>query len=100
VLLALIFGWFIAGLGHLYVGRLKRGLLILAAGFALLLVPAAIIYLAAQGRGFSSVYYPSSPVVTVAVLMILARIAFFFWQIYDAYKVAKENNERATGSPW
>ena len=38
ILLAMIFAWFIPGLGHIYVGRAKKGIVFLAIAFGIYII--------------------------------------------------------------
>jgi TM2 domain-containing membrane protein YozV len=87
--LALIFGFFILmGIGHIYVGRVRRGIAIMIIG--LMLIPFGIVTGAlTYGIGF---------LVTIALWL-----ALLIWQTLDAYNLAKEYNRIAweTGrAPW
>jgi len=88
-ILALVFGFFILmGIGHLYVGRVKKGITIMIIG--LMFLPLGIITGAfTYGIGFFAI--------------IPLWLAFLVWQTLDAYNLAKEYNRIAweTGrAPW
>ena len=70
--LAVVLSIIIAGLGQIYLGRIKRGIVILIAGIAMTIVLSYVF-------GWIG-YIPS--------------FAFWIWQIIDAYKIAK--NQQAT----
>jgi TM2 domain-containing membrane protein YozV len=85
-----------SGLGQVYVGRIARGLGIMLAGFLLaflglfFIVGGAVVG-GAAGLGVGAIIY-----------MVLL-LAFWVWNVFDAYKLAKEYNDhlRATGNrPW
>ena len=111
-LIAFLGGLFaLPGIGHMYVGKLRRGIIILIGGFVLYVIfIVAFIALAIPfqyndqiGRTepmSSSVFiYALIP----GIIFSVAYLAFFIWQIFDARKYAKKFNERvkATGKePW
>ena len=98
------------GLGQIYVGRIGRGLGIMAAYFFLVIFGYAMIV--ASGHWVYShsdfwydyYYYTySGPLLILGVLFLLACFVLMIWNIFDAYKQAKQYNAslRATGnSPW
>jgi TM2 domain-containing membrane protein YozV len=63
---AMIVAVFLSGVGHMIVGYLKRGILILIAGFAL---------------GFVSGFVLPFPI------PLFVAPPFWLWQIYDLYKL-------------
>ncbi|MCL2143100.1 MAG: hypothetical protein FWH44_02430 [Methanomassiliicoccaceae archaeon] len=87
-LLSLLWG----GAGQIYVGKLVRGLAIMAAYFVILLIGVPILFLGGLG--------------TAVVWIILCGILYFvlwIWNIFDAYNLAKAYNDHlwATGTrPW
>lgn len=70
--LAVVLSIIIAGLGQIYLGRIKRGIVILIVGFVMSLVLSYIF----------------------GWIGILPTFAFWIWQIIDAYKIAK--NQQTT----
>jgi TM2 domain-containing membrane protein YozV len=90
------------GIGHMYVGKVRRGIIILIGGFLLFFIPLfllASLYAPLQhDRGFEGPDYPS--VYSVGFLIgyglipaSLIYLAYFIWQIFDARKLAKKFNE-------
>lgn len=81
--LALVLGLFgVMGIGHMYVGRLSRGFIILIAGLALI---AAITITAVLGV--------AAPVLWAVTLICgIALVLLWIWQTYDAYRLANEYN--------
>ena len=76
LILSIVIGLFgISGIGHIYVGKIGRGVGILIAGFVLLIVGIAT---AAFGIGI--------------VILILA-IPLFIWQIIDSRKLCRQYND-------
>jgi TM2 domain-containing membrane protein YozV len=87
--LALVFGFFILmGIGHIYIGRIRRGIMIMVAG--LILIPLGFLALASAG-------------IVGLITVIIFWLILLIWQTYDAYKLAKEFNRivQETGrEPW
>jgi hypothetical protein len=89
------------GIGHVYVGRIGRGLVLIVISIAihiplvmgaLLLFPMLLLSGAAFGALFIGV-----------VLLGLINLGLWIWQGYDAYKLAKQFNahvEQYGKPPW
>lgn len=99
-LLALLLGLFgIFGIGHIYVGKIARGLVLLVAG--ILVVP---VFLAIGVLGIISL--DGNFMHGGFVLMILSGAIWFIlliWQTFDAYRLANEFNmhlQRTGTPPW
>jgi TM2 domain-containing membrane protein YozV len=73
--LAIILGLIIYGLGHMYIGRIVRGLIILIAGFSI---------------GFFALFFIPFP------FSILPLIVFEIWQISDLILIIKRSNNKQT----
>jgi TM2 domain-containing membrane protein YozV len=71
--IAIILGLIIYGLGHIYIGYLVRGLLILIAGFSI---------------GFFALFFVPFP------FSILPLIGFEIWQISDLILIIKRSNNK------
>jgi hypothetical protein len=88
-LIAFLGGLFaLPGLGHIYVGKVRRGIAILIGGFILY----ALIFL-----GIWFIPFPYSWVIIIGYFILL------IWQIFNARKYAKKFNElvKTTGKePW
>jgi O-antigen/teichoic acid export membrane protein len=89
ILLAVLFGLFgLCGIGHFYVGRIVRGLVIffvyglLFILSLLLLIPDLLL-----GGGWT----------VLSLVVSLWCLAFWIWQIFDARKVCREHNRQARG---
>lgn len=106
--LALVFGVFgLWGVGHIYVGKIGRGLAILVLGIILQWVLGFFIFF---GIIFGGIYggRPFGLSLLLGgfaglIIWALVTIALFIWQIYDAYKLAKYYNDhvRQHGkAPW
>ncbi|MDO5853155.1 MAG: zinc ribbon domain-containing protein [Thermoplasmata archaeon] len=103
--LALILSLIIPGLGQMYVGRVQRGILMLA----LIVVMAILDYVgfiavASVADGHTS---PETAVVVALVALIVVGIVIivlWIYGMYDAYRLAKEYNayllENGGQTPW
>ena len=110
-LLALVGGLFgLWGIGHLYVGEVKKGIMLLILGFLVQLLPMGAIMVLFMG--FAPMYmnpYPPQPgpqlmfslsFFALAIWGIIVLV-LFIWQVFDAYNTAKRYNEylRTYGRP-
>jgi TM2 domain-containing membrane protein YozV len=82
VLAAIVGALLFLGVGHIYVGRIGRGLALLVIGLAID-IP-IIISICFFGRGWP---------ITITILLGIASFALWAWSIYDAYSLAKKYNE-------
>ncbi|MGQ4834184.1 MAG: zinc-ribbon domain-containing protein [Candidatus Asgardarchaeia archaeon] len=110
-ILALVGGFFgIWGIGHLYVGDVKKGILLLILGLVIQFFPLGYLMLflvspitVSPGPGPSSTIHQTMFSVSFFGLMVWGIIAFaiFIWQVIDAYNTAKRYNEylRTHGVP-
>jgi TM2 domain-containing membrane protein YozV len=73
--LAIILGLIVYGLGHIYIGRIVRGLIILITGF---------------GIGFFALFIVPFP------FSIFPLIGFEIWQISDLIVIIKRSNNKQT----
>jgi TM2 domain-containing membrane protein YozV len=92
ILLAALPGVLIMGVGHFYLARIARGLIILGAS----IVTGMVFFVAVFGGFFSSS-------LLVAALVGSVRLALWIWQIVDARKLTKKYNESLEGTgkpPW
>lgn len=92
-LLAGIIG--LMGMGHIYLGRITRGLIILVGGIVLWSL--AFFFLFAGVFGPTGILWIFSLVCLIGVLVLLV------WQVYDAHALAKQYNEvvqRTGHAPW
>jgi TM2 domain-containing membrane protein YozV len=79
VLMALIVGFLgFEGIGHLYIGKTRRGITLLLIGW---------------GLSISTALTSSIGLLSVTVLIGISFFAFWIWQTYDANKLAKQHNE-------
>ena len=106
-LIAFIGGIFgLPGIGHMYVGKVGRGIGILILGLVLYVVTLFITIGAFASLGTTSPESAGSATIGaigVLIVLIIVYIVFFIWQIFNARKMAKKFNEtvRTTGEePW
>jgi TM2 domain-containing membrane protein YozV len=106
-LLALFLGFLgILGIGHIYAGKLAKGLILLVVG--LLFAPLAFIFIffsfvpfIAMGRGIGLGL--GAALLVVVVILGVAWLAIRIWSTVDAYRTAEEYNARVAVSgvpPW
>ena len=104
-LIAFIGGIFgLQGIGHIYVGKVGRGIGILISGIVIF----ALLVITVVSMQSLLILDPneSSIGIGVILLMIILGVAYFvlwIWQIFNARKLAKKFNEsvRTTGiEPW
>ncbi|MDR0778687.1 MAG: zinc-ribbon domain-containing protein [Methanomassiliicoccaceae archaeon] len=93
---AAVLSFLFAGLGQIYVGKIGRGLAIIAlyAIFAVACSVLLIITLNPDDLG---------ELLAIMVIMVIGSLIILIWNVYDAYKLANEYNDslRATGNrPW
>jgi len=93
--LALVLGIFgLMGVGHIYVGKIGRGIVLLIVGIILdvLAWGSFIMGFVTFGLGFIG-----------TIIFAIILLALWIWQTYDAYSLAKKYNKavRETGkTPW
>ncbi len=99
-ILAVVLGFFgLFGIGHIYVGRIARGIVLLILG--LIIVPLFVF-----GAIFNFALFGSGGLGGGIVLIIFSAVIWFIlliWQTFDAYSLAKEYNREVqmTGKePW
>ncbi|MCD6484842.1 MAG: zinc-ribbon domain-containing protein [Candidatus Odinarchaeota archaeon] len=100
-ILALIGGFFgIWGLGHLYIGKIGRGIAILILGLVLQgsLIAFFLLPFMFVGPMMSPPPGPGSQtmvsfVMTGVIIWGIIVFAGFIWQVFDAYKLAKQYNQ-------
>jgi TM2 domain-containing membrane protein YozV len=88
LMLAGLVGVLFMGIGHVYLGRMGRGIVILFSG-----VVTGVLFYAAMVTAFFSIGFVFGAV----------RIFLWIWQIYDAHRLTKRYNSvlESTGkAPW
>ena len=84
------------GLGQIYVGKIMRGLAVMLLCILLGGIGAGLLYAAVFTGGLGGI-------IAVAVLLTIAYLVIWIWNIFDAYNLANSYNEsvRRTGNrPW
>jgi TM2 domain-containing membrane protein YozV len=109
-LIAFIGGIFaLPGIGHIYVGKVGKGIGILILGIVLYVVTVIMIYSVGlvasleQNNSIATNNSSGEAAIGVMLIMSIAYIVLFIWQIFNARKLAKKFNEtvRTTGKePW
>lgn len=115
-LIAFLGGLFaLPGIGHMYIGKVRKGIIILIGGLILYIVaiiPAIMMisyqeFLSTQNMYSSDIInYDAGVWLQIVLLMSIFGIGYvvlFIWQIFNARKLAKKFNEevRTTGKePW
>jgi TM2 domain-containing membrane protein YozV len=88
LLLAGLVGVLFMGIGHVYLGRMGRGIVILFSG-----VVTGVLFYSAMVTAFFS----------IGIVFGVVRLFLWIWQIFDAYKLTKRYNSvlESTGkAPW
>jgi TM2 domain-containing membrane protein YozV len=115
-LIAFLGGLFaLPGIGHIYIGRVRRGIIILVIGlvlYILAIIPVILMisfqeFLSTQNE-YSSDVIRDVPgvwlqIISLMIVFGVGYIVMFIWQIFDARKLARKFNEvvRTTGKePW
>jgi len=96
---ALVLGFFFSGLGHLYIGKLARGLCIMMIEIAL-----TVATVMTSSSVLNNDYLTYDEFVGVMIFTLLLTIPAFIllvWNLFDVNKLAKEYNDciRRTGTP-
>ena len=88
LLLAILLGLIgFYGMGHVYLGRVGRGIVFLIADWFISIIAAVLLF----------VIWP------IAILLFIGSLILFFWQIFDANSLVQHYNKvlEETGSaPW
>ena len=87
--IAAVLSLFCTGLGHLYCGRVARGVTLFL--LALLFVPAFLV---------ASRLPPSTPLLAVLVACLLLTLAVYVFAVIDAVRIARRRPEGATLPAW
>jgi len=108
IILGVLLGLFgIMGVGQIYVGKAKRGALIMIAGFFLAFASYILLFLYLTSDLFWSYDTYNDfvlnfrTVLAFAAVISFIHLIFFIWQAYDSYKLAKKYNQElySTGKP-
>ena len=103
--LSIILAILIPGSGHLYVGRLTRGLVILISYFGLSVLGMVLLFSAIPGVFTGDLPDASLETNLLMPLIVLSMISLIIWivQLIDVYNLTKQYNDtvRRTGqAPW
>ncbi|MDR3282960.1 MAG: zinc ribbon domain-containing protein [Candidatus Methanoplasma sp.] len=95
--LTVILAFLFTGLGHLYIGRIKRGVGIIIGG---VLLPLASLFAFLPLLALNDESGLGGFIIIVIAVLVL-DFAYWLWNIFDAHKLANEYNEalRRTGNP-
>lgn len=101
--LSIILAILIPGSGHLYVGRLTRGLVILISYFGLSVLGTVLLFSAIPGVFTGDLPDASLETNLLIPLIVLSMISLIIWivQLIDVYNLTKQYNDtvRRTGQP-
>lgn len=93
------------GIGHIYVSRIRRGLILLIGGWGLACVSlfcfiaCSMSAMVVPPPGYSKAEVPtySSVFFAVGVVLLLGLITLWIWQIFDAKTVCRNYNRQMNG---
>ena len=97
---AIVLGFLIVGLGHLYAGRIGRGLVVMAINI-LIAVPAYIFLFTVFLEDIYMSYDDAFTWLVLLGLLMIVQFIYLVWTLYDVNKLVKQYNEHArrTGEP-
>ena len=92
--IAALLAFFVPGIGHIYVGRIASGLVILAAYYILMILAIVSFSLGflTLGAGF-----------VITIPLGIGILAVWAWQLFNAYNLAKQFNahvQQYVKAPW
>ena len=97
LVLAIIVGLMgIMGIGHIYLGKTKKGIIILIVGifsWSLLFVPTILLLGSEIPMDEYTLEQRLSDMTTIIVIGVIGVIALFIWQIIDARRLCKKYNK-------
>ncbi|MDR3205817.1 MAG: zinc ribbon domain-containing protein [Candidatus Methanoplasma sp.] len=98
---AVILAFLFTGLGHLYIGKIKRGIAVLIGGILLPSISLVLFlpFLIVDSGGATD---PAIGAFLALLIVVgLIDVIYWIWNIVDAYNLAKEYNDvlRNTGNP-
>lgn len=101
--IAAVLSFLFAGLGQVYVGKIARGIIFVCIGAcvgvlsSILILSGIVIDANGELNGFIMAY------IAAGIIILVAYLAFWIWQIFDAHKLANQYNDalKQTGNePW
>jgi TM2 domain-containing membrane protein YozV len=98
-ILSLILSFFIPGLGQIYNGQLKKGI-ILVVGYFALMVAAVIIYFGGSTLLTAITFGAGSISFCCCAPLLLIPLVIWLYGMYDAYKVANQINAGEYTKDW
>jgi hypothetical protein len=109
-ILALILGFFgLWGVGHIYVGKITKGIVLIILGVFIGGVIGRFVGFGFLGSIFVGIsdpyYFRYTPVAAIVgiIMWFAITIGCWLWQVYDAYKLAKYYNQyvqQNRRAPW
>ena len=97
MVLAIIVGLMgIMGVGHLYLGKIRRGIIILVIGicsWSLLFVPAILLLTWESPMDEYTLEQRVSNMTSIIIIGLVGVLALFVWQIIDARKLCRKYNK-------
>ena len=101
--IAIVLGFLYAGLGHLYAGKLTRGLCILFGNLALSIPTILLTFWWLDDYYYDYDYFYSdfSGIFLLILVFSIPSLILMIWSLYDVNKIVKEYNARLreTGNP-
>ena len=101
--IAIVLGFLYAGLGHLYAGKLTRGLCILFGNMALSIPMIVLTFWWLDDYYYDYDYFYSdfSGLFILIFVLSIPSLILLIWSLYDVNKIVKEYNTRLreTGNP-
>jgi hypothetical protein len=101
--IAIVLAFLVPGLGHLYAGKITRGILIMSFGIAVSII-SLVIFFGMGTLSYDNYVYADDWIFGYLLFLIVVGIVDFViwvWNIYDVNKVVNEYNAhvRSTGNP-
>ena len=92
--IAVLLSFFFAGLGQLYVGKIKRGIAYIVTFIVLSVISTVITTVLAKTMDYSDVASVNALIGNPTFIIIsLVSLGFWLYNIYDAYRMAVKCNE-------
>jgi len=93
--IAIVLGFFFMGLGHLYAGKLTRGIVLMLANILLAILVYVVVFTVLLSTDFIYNVDGLAGVLVAIIGVGLAEFILWIWQLYDVNKLVKEYNEHA-----
>lgn len=101
--LAAVLSFLFAGLGQVYVGKIARGIIFVCIGACVGVVSTISILSGIVVDSNGGIIEYTTAYIIAGLAILVAYLAFWIWQIFDAHNLANQYNEalRQTGKePW